>query len=706
MAGVSFFAELRKRKVPQAAAIYGAVSWGVTEIIVTVVEQLFLPQWISTLAVIGFVVGFPVAMFLSWTFDLTSEGIQRTAVSSRRGTASIALSMLLLVAGTAGLFLLIKPSIQEPGQRSDAPEIMPNSVAVLPFENASQDAADSYLSEGLSDELRGQLGRVAELRIAARSSSVAAVERGMDAMAVSSSLAVAHLVEGSVRLQGNRLRVSVQLIEGRTGLALWSNTYHRSAKEFVNVQQNIADEIVRRILPGAKGVATAPATVDADANDLLLLAQHYEYEVRSRTQIDEDKLAKAVNLYRAATEADPTSALAFSRLARALLFLGDIESAEGAITQAMLIDPNLSEVQNTLGETYWARGLPAAAAAFERAVELDPDNADALANYAYQLWMTMGAKAPGNPRALDLYQRALDNDPLSLTRYAALGDYYGRQGHAAEVRPIIEDIEALFHSVEAYRAIDWLYELIGEVDHAIAWRLRARDLEPDNPDHNSRLAGLFALLGDAETALQLEPEPGIWVLYHLRRYDELIALAEFVMIEDPSDIDARYLLSFAHAASGNNDQAIRILGSTGLPDSVLEDRPRSASEVEAFQTLINALLGSDIPDANEAGLSLAQWQEDVPWWGDVGWIGLYRACNFANLGQRDTALEFLAKIKQSVRLRREPELRDLYCFRDYQDEPVYQSVVKDQEQRRAKLRQKLPATLREYGVELQAESRD
>ena len=101
----TLFGELRGRKVFQAAAIYGAVAWGFTEITVTVVEQLFLPQWVSTLAVIGFVVGFPVAMFLSWTFDITSEGIHRTAVSSRRGKASIALSMLLLVAGTAGIAL-------------------------------------------------------------------------------------------------------------------------------------------------------------------------------------------------------------------------------------------------------------------------------------------------------------------------------------------------------------------------------------------------------------------------------------------------------------------------------------------------------------------------------------------------------------------------------------------------------------------------
>jgi len=99
MLGSAFLRELRRRKVLQAAAIYGAVAWGVTEVVVTVVEQLFLPQWVATLAVIFFVVGFPIAMFLSWTFDVTADGIRRTAVSSRRGAASIVFSMALWKAG-------------------------------------------------------------------------------------------------------------------------------------------------------------------------------------------------------------------------------------------------------------------------------------------------------------------------------------------------------------------------------------------------------------------------------------------------------------------------------------------------------------------------------------------------------------------------------------------------------------------------------
>ncbi len=210
----SFFAELRKRKVVQAAAIYGAVAWGVTEVVVTIVEQLFLPQWVSTLAVIFFVVGFPIAMFLSWTFDLTADGVHRTTVSSRRGTASIALSMVLLVAGTAGLFFLIKPEIVEDGKGEVAADIAPQSVAVLPFDYSGPNPDDSYLGSGLSDELRDQLGRVEGLGIAARSSSIVAAQEGVDARSMAQLLGVATILEGSMRRQGNVLTVSVALIDG------------------------------------------------------------------------------------------------------------------------------------------------------------------------------------------------------------------------------------------------------------------------------------------------------------------------------------------------------------------------------------------------------------------------------------------------------------------------------------------------------------
>ncbi len=688
----SFFAELRKRKVVQVAAIYGAVSWGVTEVVVTVTEQLFLPQWISTLAVIGFVVGFPVAMFLSWTFDITSDGIERSAVSSRRGKASIALSMLLLVTGTAGLFFLIKPAMQHSGPDSDIP-ILSNSVAVLPFDNASRNPDDTYLSAGLSDELRDQLGRVSGLRIAARSSSIAIRELGGDAMSSSEKLGVAYLVEGSLRRQGNVLRVSVQLVDGASGLAMWTESFDRGPAELLSLQQEIMENVVRELLPESAQALPVPATRSATANEALLLGRYYEQQVRSRQVRDNENLLKAIDHYRDAVEMDPESALAHSRLAGALLYLGDIDSAEAPIFRALSLNPNLSEVQHTLGLYYFARGLPEAYTAFERAVALDPDNADALEYFGFVRWI-QGI----DDGVADLYRRALEIDRQSLSRYGSLGQILGKEGKTDEVMILVRRVEERFDGADAYRLISLLLELTGKVDQAIAWGIRARDLEPGNNDHVEWLAELYAEIGDFQTARELVPMPAIGLLFRMRRYDELIETAEFLMIEEPDDVQVRYLLAFAYNTVGQYESAVRVLGSTGLPESVMTF-PRSGAEWEGYFTLMNATFGFG---EFEAAQGLASWYIDDPthhenpdWW-----IETHKACCLAVLGRDAEALNKLEQTLRSPRLAPVYALEDSLCFKKYADEPRYQAVVEHFRVRRAELRARLPATLAEFGVSL------
>ena len=547
MAERSFFAELRERKVVQAAAIYGAVAWGVTEVIVTIVEQLFLPQWVSTLAVIFFVVGFPVAMFLAWTFDLTTEGIRRTDISSGRGKASIALSMALLVTGTAGLFFLIRPALQH--SAADAPfEIPPNSVAILPFDNASKNPDDDYLSLGLSDALRDQLGRVPELRIAARSSSVAISQLGGDARSNSDKLGVKHLVEGSLSRQGDLLRVSVQLVDGASGLATWTATFDRGPAELVSLQQEIMQRVIRELLPGADTALPASPTRSATANEALLLGRYYEQQERASEEVDTQLMLKAIDHYRDAVELDPESALAHSRLAGALLYLGDLDAAEAPIFKALSLDPGLSDVQHTMGLYYFARGRPEAYATLERAVELDPDNADALTDYAFARWMR--AKEDG---VADLYRLALEIDRHSLSRYAALGEILGKQGKVGEVQDLIQRVVDRFDGPDAYRLISRLLELNGEIDEAIAWAIRARNSDPDNDDHVEWLAELYTEIGELQTAMQLATDPSIGLLFKMRRYEELIPIAEDLMIEEPDNVLVRYLLAFAYNTVGNHE---------------------------------------------------------------------------------------------------------------------------------------------------------
>ena len=245
MAKTSFFEELKERRVFQVAAIYVAVAWGVTEIVVTIADKLPIPAWVSTVAVIAFIVGFPIAMFLAWTFDITPEGVQRTSIASRRGKVSIVAAVALLVISTVGLFILIKPAAPDISLLA----VYPNSIAVMPFDNAGGDPADDYLVAGLGDDLRDQLGQVAGLRLAARSSSIAARNQALGAIAASEKLGVAVLVEGSVRRRASNLVVSVELVDGESGLVIWSSAFRRTSQEILSVQQSMVDKILAQVSP-------------------------------------------------------------------------------------------------------------------------------------------------------------------------------------------------------------------------------------------------------------------------------------------------------------------------------------------------------------------------------------------------------------------------------------------------------------------------
>ena len=689
----SFFAELRKRKVVQSAAIYGAVAWGVTEVVVTIVEQLFLPQWVSTLAVIFFVVGFPVAMFLSWTFDLTAEGVHRTTVSSRRGTTSIALSMVLLVAGTAGLFFLIKPEINANGKEEAAADIAPQSVAVLPFDYSGPNPDDSYLGSGLSDELRDQLGRVTGLRIAARSSSIAAVQKSADAKTMAQQLGVATLLEGSMRRQGNVLRVSVQLIDGASGLAVWNDTFQRGPRELLNVQQEIAEAVVRQVMPNSDQVAVEPATQDATANELMILARHYEQQVREREDVDPELLQRAVELYRDATKADPESALAHSRLAVAQMFLGDIDAAGVSANKALDLDPGLAEAHNAYGKYLFATGRERMGESLEQAVRLNPNLPDALADYAFWYWFNVGTDG-----VADLYERALKLDRLNVVRYAALGRFLALNDRFDEAREVVEQMEVLFDGAAAYRAIADVLSILGDVDHSIAWTIKARDAEPDNSLHVQKLAEYYTDIGDHETAFAVLPDIGVGPLFKMRRYEEMIDQGEFLMIDYPEDMQLRVYLAMAYNAIGNHEAAIRMISTSGLLDSFANAR-RSTEEFDGYQALVNAAYASgEIEQARE----LAEWNltryyntETTDWW-----VALGVACSNAILGNDDEVRRHLERAQHGRHLAWEPMLKDDQCFKRLEDDPDYKATVLHYDELREMLRARLPATLAQYGVSL------
>lgn len=687
MAKLSFVEELKRRHVFQVAAIYVGVAWGVTEIVVTITDKLPLPAWVSTVAVIAFIVGFPIAMFLAWTFDITPDGVQRTSIASRRGKLSIAGSVALLMVSTTGLFLLIRPP--DPG--SSPLQVQSNSIAVMPFDNAARGSEEDYLVDGLADDLRDQLGQVQGLQIVARSSSIAARQQALDAITTSSRLGVALLIEGSVRRRGANLVVSIELVDGKTGLVIWKNAFERTDQELLSLQRSMADQLLAQISPGRETLAQQ-STHSSSANEVMLLARHYELQVREQIDVDVDLLFKAIDLYRQATEADPESALAQSRLARVLMYANDFAAAEAPIFRAVTLNPELSEVQNTLGNFYLATGVKGAGNAFRRAIELNANNADALADYAWWLWMQSRAD-----ESEPLYRRALELDPLSLSRYGALADYYGYTARIPEALEIAERVEGMFDNADSARLIGRIMELVGRLDESIAWLIRARNLEPDNGEHVVALAELYVEIGDFETALRLNPDPNIGLLFKMGRYRELIDIGEFLLIDEPDDLELQILLSFAYNVVERPDLAIRLLTLAGVADRALGET-RHPMDVEGLIYLIDAL---DAMGETELVVeSATRWVERPHLENEHWWVNLYLACPLAVLGHDDEALDRLARAGAGTRLPWDSLLRDMRCFQRYKGQARYQQILAGVATRRAEQRERLPATLKEFGVSL------
>jgi serine/threonine-protein kinase len=233
MASRNLFTELKRRNVYKVAAAYAAVAWLLIQIASTLFPIFEAPAWAMKALVAAVAAGFPVALVLSWAFEITARGIVRTDDSAheptRRGSAWIYVVVLGVVAA-AGLFFLGRYSTRlgGPGEKS---------IAVLPFANQSGDTAQEYFSDGLTEELINGLGRIGQLRVIGRNSSFHFKGKAAESRVVGQALGVAHLLEGSVRKLGDRVRINVQLVTAADGTQRWSQTYDRELKDIFAVQE-------------------------------------------------------------------------------------------------------------------------------------------------------------------------------------------------------------------------------------------------------------------------------------------------------------------------------------------------------------------------------------------------------------------------------------------------------------------------------------
>jgi TolB-like protein/Tfp pilus assembly protein PilF len=395
-----FLSELRRRNVVKVGTAYLAVAWLIVQLLGEIGPILDFPLWISRLALAVLALGFPVTVALAWIYELTDQGIRTTDEVDRdanlRPAFGRTLNAIVIVALTLALAYFVWES-RLGGPRPSGPGI--ESIAVLPFKDLSPGGDQEYFAEGMAEELLNALSRVPELKVVGRSSSFAFKGSGEDLRRIAERLGVSHVLEGSVRTAGSKLRVTAQLIQARDGMQVWSRTFDRELSGVFAVQDDIANLVVEG-LRNRNGESTASEwqsrtrTTDLNAYDQYLLGR---YHLARRTA---DSIEAALRHLRLATSRDPSYSPAWSALAMTLVVspyytsvappLDLLAEIKSATQTAIELDASNSEAYAVLGTAHllFERNWDQAAVELQKAVELHPNhavNANLYGDYLYAI---------------------------------------------------------------------------------------------------------------------------------------------------------------------------------------------------------------------------------------------------------------------------------------------------------------------------------
>ena len=319
----NFLSELKRRNVYKVAVAYIIAGWAVSQGIAQVFPVFDVPNWVIRLIVLFIIIGLPIALVLAWMFELTPQGIMRTEAADAMPQAARPKKhvwIYVVVIGAAisiGLFFLGRYTAGNKTAAATPNELPAKSIAVLPFVDLSPAKDQEYFCDGISEEILDALAKVEGLRVVARTSSFSFKAKNADVAEIAQKLNVQNILEGSLRREGNRIRITAQLVNAHDGFHIWSDTFERELGGVFAVQ----DEITRSIVDALKikfAVTLPPRTgQNTEAYDLYLQGLYLS------NKSDEENLRKSLNLFQRALDKDPTLSRAWVGIAKVWFWLAD-----------------------------------------------------------------------------------------------------------------------------------------------------------------------------------------------------------------------------------------------------------------------------------------------------------------------------------------------------------------------------------------------
>ena len=458
---MKFFAELKRRSVYKVGAAYVVVAWVLIQVATQVFPFFDIPNWVVRAIILLLCLGFPVALVMAWAFDLTPEGLKRTGADAPRPAhrGSRTWIYIIVVGALLSLGLFFAGRYTAPDKPTRSAE---RSLAVLPFENLSEDKANAYFADGMQDEIITRLAKIGALKVIARSSTQRYRGKAENVAEIARQLGVAHLVEGSVQKVGERVRINVQLIDAQNDEHLWAELYDRNLTDIFAVQTELATRIADSLQATLSG-SERQAVSEKPTNNLAAYDAYLRgLDLFTRPGQMEENLRKAVDSYAEATRLDPQFAQAWAALAQvdaSLYFLqfdpsaARKEAAQGAVETAIRLNP--SALETLLAQAYYRyhveRDYEGARLLFEKIHQQAPSNSEALTALA-----RIARRQSRWNESVRLYEKAAQLNPRDtylfadrawtfsmLRQYAATGEMIAR---ALEISP--DDPEVLVSKVK------------------------------------------------------------------------------------------------------------------------------------------------------------------------------------------------------------------------------------------------------------------